>query len=387
MDASTIIQKLLSSLEQGQYPPSSAPVGLDKGLETFRSDEVSKLFVTKGFWAWLAYFFADEPTRQSLSTFSETEILQVADQVTKVKVNDSVNGLVQHTFYRSSRASQRRRLLEQLGIRDLPLQTHDISEPSALTSHPFISPPSPTVPNLAKRRRIDLRDDWCHQSNGTRHDSWCSLASDTGLQRNEPNTTSRSNDGQINTGLDTFGDTSFVPFAINPECDYVYPDASYLPFVFQAELGDMIIKRDSKASVLLSFGLGPDHCKILVDIEAPGVVYVALKFFDERIEEKRQQRAIVSPRGTRAVLLGNIRFENTEVKAWEIFLGELLINGVRHSPQRLEEVAQGKMLSTCLTVEIPPASNCPARLVLAVDPNTAAEVRARLWPRQHQYTS
>ncbi|SPJ80260.1 uncharacterized protein FTOL_08652 [Fusarium torulosum] len=392
MDADAIVQKMSGYLEQAKHTSSQAPVGLDKSLETFGSDEVSRFFIAKGFWAWLAYFFTDEPTRQCLSTFSPTHISQVADQVSsRAKPNGSLIALVQHVFYRSSRASQRRRQLLQLGIHDLPLEAPDNSEPSALPSQSPIPPPSPAVPSPAvpnppKRRRVDSRDDRCRQSNATRRDSSCYMASDTTLQRNDSNTISRSNNGQINTELDTFGDTSFLPFAINPGCDYAYPNASKLPFVFEAELGDMIIKQGSKASVLLSFGLGPNQCKIVIDIEAPSVVYVALKFFNVRIEEKGQQRTIVEPGGTRLVLLGNVRFEATEVNAWEKLLGNLLINGVRHSPQRLEEASRGAMRSKCLTIEVPPATDCPVRLILAVDANTAAEVRAQLWPRQHQYT-
>lgn len=161
------------------------------------------------------------------------------------------------------------------------------------------------------------------------------------------------------------------------EC--AYPKAKNLPFIFPHDLCITIVKRDDQASLMLSLPPDPGDCRLVLDIRAAEVQYFALQLFGVRIRVQDQQRVVVFQNGATMGILGSAKLEDTNAETWDTTLGQVVTEAVRHSPMRLDEASKGAILSKCLSMEIPGAAECPARLCLMVQADRLSFVYQQLW--------
>ncbi|RMI97936.1 hypothetical protein CDV36_016174, partial [Fusarium kuroshium] len=112
--AEALVQALSNCLTE-QQPESQlkrAPAGLDRAIESFgSSNNTSRVFQTKGFWAWLAYFLATSQhtdIERNLSELSVSALQYVATEISKFRADSSLVTRIEHTFYVSNRAAKRR---------------------------------------------------------------------------------------------------------------------------------------------------------------------------------------------------------------------------------------------------------------------------------------
>lgn len=257
--------------------------------------------------------------------------------------------------------------LEQMGIVDYP------------PKHP-IPPSSPANSNPRKRQRLESSNYSDRQADATRHPSSSYMASDATLQRDVVDSTSHTAAGLQGVDLETLVNTSFPTFNVDARYEYAYPSAGNIPSVFRKKFSDIIVRRGYEASILISFPPSPAHCQLVLDVEASAVVRLAMKSYGAEICEEARQRSLVLPSGASAAIRGSVKLRATEVGAWDEFLGDLVGRGVRHSPEHIDEVLRGIVLSECLAMEIPGAADLPARISLTMDPFTLEEISTKLWP-------
>ncbi|PNP84288.1 hypothetical protein FNYG_02361 [Fusarium nygamai] len=371
-----IIQKLSVYLKA---PPrglvSTAPAGFDEALQGLgSSDSISRAFQSQGFWSWLAYFLATKDydqfdgLSQTLSGIPPNILSEIAGHVSRVEVELSLIQRIEHTLWIARRGAQRRGQLRQAGIRDFP------PEPSAIPSS-LLEPDSRKRPRAQSLDRIDDPTGVTERPISHNMD----MVSDI-LQEDTVDTVHYPTAGQPTEVLQTLNNTSRPMFNIDPRYNYAYPNASNIPSVFESDLGDMIVRNGYNASILVSIPPDPTQCRLVLDVEAPAVVPLAMKLYGAQIVEIEQQRAFRLPSGACMGIMGAAKLTRTKVRLWDELLGELVITGVRHSQEHLNEVMQGIVLSKCLSMEIPGAAGRPARISLTMDEFILVDIINKLWP-------
>lgn len=187
-------------------------------------------------------------------------------------------------------------------------------------------------------------------------------------------------EGVSEIGLARHNETSEFPsFEPNPPYERAYPKAKNLPFVFPHDLCTTIVKRDGQASLMISIPPDPRDCRLVLDISAEDVQHFASNLFGVRIRVCGQQRVVVFENGTTMMISCSMKLEDARAPLWNKAFGDLVAEGVRNSPIRLDEASDGAMLSKCLSLEIPGTANCPARLCLMVQPDRLSLIHQHLW--------
>ncbi|KAF4467288.1 hypothetical protein FALBO_5852 [Fusarium albosuccineum] len=359
-----------------------APDGFDKAVETLHSSNgTSRAFQARGFWTWLAYFLAtsrDNSIEQDLSQLPSPTLQYVITEVSKVGADSSLVTRIQHTFHTSRRAARRRKLFQDNNIKLPDLPSSPACEPPFSSPEPH-SPPSPREsslqssspePNPPKRLRLDPL-----QQNQDRQ-----IGRSRDIPPNSTGTDVLQQGGVSGIRLARHNDVRELPiFEPIPRYERAYPKAMNLPFVFPHDLCTTIVKKDGRASLMISIPPDPRDCRLVLDISAEEVQYFASGLFGVRIRIRNQQRVAVFENGTTMVILCSMKLEDAHALPWNKTFGDLVAEGVRQSPMRLDEASDGAILSKCLSLEIPGTADCPARLCLMVQPDRLSLIYHQLW--------
>ncbi|PTD06236.1 hypothetical protein FCULG_00011729 [Fusarium culmorum] len=377
LDVDTITQQLSACLQTPQgNPPFIAPVGFDEALSaTDHSEPISKAFKQRGFWPWLAYFLVTK-NGDKLSYFFECLsalpldiVSDIAGRVASVPVEPTLVMRLQNTLWTARRGSQRRSQLQQLGIHDFP---------PAPTSSP-LPEPSPR-----KRPRVQPLHNYDNTTSVIDRRNFHSIVSDipqTG-DANTPYYPARDKPVEWPRIVENTNPWTPDPDSLH---NYAYPNASKIPLVFSPELGDMIVRNENfTASIFASFPSNPDRCRLVLDIEAGMVAPLAMKLYDAQVVETGRQRAFRLPSGAILEIMSAVRLTNTKLSRWEELLGSL-IGGVRNAQEYVNEVGHGLAMTKCLAMEVPGATNSPARISLVMDPMVLDDVIKKLWPPEKSY--
>ncbi|KAF5025439.1 hypothetical protein F66182_2462 [Fusarium sp. NRRL 66182] len=364
-----ITQKLSAYLQAPQGPVSTAPAGFDEALQAIRSSEplnsISLAFQRRGFWSWLAYFLAAKDADQfdglfqSLSGLPLATLSDIAGHVSRASVEPSLIQRIQNTLWTAKRGNQRRSIL------DFP------SAPSTI--------PSPSLESDSRKRpRAQSLDNPDDPTGVTGRPSSYNMTSDT-TQTDNASTVCHPAAGQPTGELRTLDDTSRPMSNPDPRYSYAYPNASSIPSVFEPELGDMIVRNDNyTASIFVALPPDPTQCQLVLDVEAPMVVPLAMKLYGAQIVETERQRAFRLSSGASVGIIGTVKLTKTKIGLWDELLGNLA-GGVRNSQMYLNEAVQGLALSKCLSIEIPGVADGPARISLTMDLFTLNDIINKLW--------
>lgn len=114
------------------------------------------------------------------------------------------------------------------------------------------------------------------------------------------------------------------------------------------------------------------------------VAPLAMKLYDAQVVETGRQRAFRLPSGAILEIMSAVRLTNTKLSRWEELLGSL-IGGVRNAQEYVNEVGHGLAMTKCLVMEVPGATNSPARMSLIMDPVVLDDVTKKLWPPGRSY--
>ncbi|RSL70158.1 hypothetical protein CEP51_012246 [Fusarium floridanum] len=116
--------------------------------------------------------------------------------------------------------------------------------------------------------------------------------------------------GVSDIGLARHNGISELP-TFKPTSSYerAFPEAKNLPFVFPPDLCTTIVKRDGQASLMISLPPDPRDCRLVLDISAEDVQYLASDLFGVRIRVCGQQRTVVLDNGTTMVILCTMKLE------------------------------------------------------------------------------
>ncbi|KAF6515228.1 hypothetical protein HZS61_005134 [Fusarium oxysporum f. sp. conglutinans] len=133
-----ITKKLSVYLAAKHSPPFTAPAGFDDALNALESpDHIVQVFLSRGFWCWLAYFLATkDPKTQpplSLSGIPYDTLSVIAGLVSEAPVDDTLVKRIQSTLWVARRGSTRRSDLSKAGISGFPPRpsTMPVSHPEA----------------------------------------------------------------------------------------------------------------------------------------------------------------------------------------------------------------------------------------------------------------
>ncbi|KNB18262.1 hypothetical protein FOXG_15971 [Fusarium oxysporum f. sp. lycopersici 4287] len=185
--------------------------------------------------------------------------------------------------------------------------------------------------------------------------------------------------GQPTQELHSLDHISQPMLKVNPPDGYEWPDARRIPSVFFPELGDMIARNGHKASIFALFPPDAAKCRLLLNIEAAKVSPLVMRLYGIQIVEIEEQRAFALPGGVNAIISGSAQFTNTKLSLWDELFGDLIIQGVRNSRGYLDEVARGIMLSECVSMEVPSATDHPAKITITINEFALNDVITRLW--------
>ncbi|KAF6515368.1 hypothetical protein HZS61_005274 [Fusarium oxysporum f. sp. conglutinans] len=137
-EGSSFHSKWLIYLAAKHSPPFTAPAGFDDALNALESpDHIVQVFLSRGFWCWLAYFLATkDPKTQpplSLSGIPYDTLSVIAGLVSEAPVDDTLVKRIQSTLWVARRGSTRRSDLSKAGISGFPPRpsTMPVSHPEA----------------------------------------------------------------------------------------------------------------------------------------------------------------------------------------------------------------------------------------------------------------
>ncbi|KAI0163856.1 hypothetical protein GGR57DRAFT_489632 [Xylariaceae sp. FL1272] len=334
--ASMIVEALRQCLTE-ETPSGKTPRGLDKALDAFSQsfphDRVLCAFLKQGFTAWYAYFLASGHIKEITTLLSTPTLEQVAADVSQIGSSESVNQRIQHVLYYSDRGTKRCRILKSINV-ELPPRLLSSPDPD----------PDPSSPDA----------------------SWTSSQGDEG-----PNAGTEL--ASPNPALE------WQTFEVDWRHQYAWPKARNLPFVFPHYLCTAIVKIRDTAAVLLSFPANPVQCRLVFDISAKEVQHIAKELFGVHIQTAHTRRFLVLESGVTVDINESIKLRGASNIAIDKLFGQMVGTAFRHGSQRLDELANGEMLSNSLTMKIWEAERSPGRLNFTVDAENLSTIWRGLW--------
>lgn len=366
--ASTVIEALTQCLAEKQTT-DKAPPGLDKALESLSSDPISCVFLDAGFWAWYAYFVATdrvEGLKESASQLSSSTLEHVAAEVSKVNAHASLTRRIQHVFFHSDRSPKRCRLL----------RSNNVEPPSLPESvSPDLNPRPP------KRSRLErVQQSPSPQPDATKFLDLHFMNRDIMIQEEVSDALPHRGASRQDTGLARPNETCKLPaFDINPQYQYAWPKAKNLPFVFPHYMCTIIVKSGDDASIMLSFPSDPTLCRLVLDISATAVQHLAKELFDAHIRDENGRRCVVLEHGTTMDINSSMTLRGATGVPLDKLFGQMVGQAIRLSPQRMEELSMGELLSKCVFMEVWGAADRPGRLNFIVNADNLSLVFHQLW--------
>ncbi|KAG7413312.1 hypothetical protein Forpi1262_v017122 [Fusarium oxysporum f. sp. raphani] len=213
-----ITKKLSVYLAAKHSPPFTAPAGFDDALNALESpDHIVQVFLSRGFWCWLAYFLATkDPKTQpplSLSGIPYDTLSVIAGLVSEAPVDDTLVKRIQSTLWVARRGSTRRSDLSKAGISGFP------PRPSTMpVSHPEA--------NSLKRPRGQFFEDPDEPAQVAQRPRLNNTILDTTIPVSLPAA------GQPTQELHSLDHISQPMLKVNPPDGYKWPDARRIPSVF-----------------------------------------------------------------------------------------------------------------------------------------------------------
>ncbi|EEU38622.1 uncharacterized protein NECHADRAFT_102254 [Fusarium vanettenii 77-13-4] len=125
-----------------------------------------------------------------------------------------------------------------------------------------------------------------------------------------------------------------------------YPESKHIPLLLDPALCNMIVKKDNQACIMVS---NPPHLngdsRLVMDICAEDVEYLALKLFELRIRTRDGMRQVVSNRGTFRSILGFEHYNGSDASTWNGLFGNIVADAMYQSYMRVAEILNGDIWS------------------------------------------
>ncbi|KAI0187942.1 hypothetical protein F4808DRAFT_446519 [Astrocystis sublimbata] len=364
--ASKIVEALRQCLME-ERPSGKTPRGLDKALDalpqSFLNDRVCRAFLSKGFKAWYAYFLTSEHIKEITVLLSDPALEQVVADVSQLDANESVNKRIQHILFSSDRSAKRCRILNSINV-ELP------SPPDASRMYSELHLPP------AKRPRSE----GVQQS---QHSNPENLSGEPAVHLDDNSAESSSHGSERFNAATEIGDPGIAKewqaFKVDPRYQYAWPKARNLPFVFPHYMCTAIVKTDDAASVLLSFPSNPAQCRFIFDISSKEIQHIAKELFGVHVQIVRARQCIVLEHGVTVDIKGSVKLRGASNVAIDKLFGQMVGAAFRHSPQRMDELSNGEILSNSSTMKIWEAERSPGRLNFKVEAHNLSTIWHGLW--------
>ncbi|KAI8710790.1 hypothetical protein NCS52_01538900 [Fusarium sp. LHS14.1] len=353
----TFLTQILSRCVTDERPTSSpAPRGIDDTLARLQSpDHFSNVLIGTQFSVWYAYVIAAshiDDLEEKFCTLPPPMIQRLANEVSKATVHSTVITHIRRVFCESSRAFNRQKSLGQylpalnrlLGIAD---------------SNASLRP--------SKRPRLEHIRSMTESSLLTGH-----VAPQTTGDGQRPEDHDAS---ALSASL--FDVCVHLPFDCDPRYQHNWPPARNLPFVFQDNTCDMIVKRDDHAAVGIHFDPDMAECVLSWDIRASDVPFVAKELYNYNICNG-EQRYIHQINGGR-IAIYHVVLDSATQSRWQGLMGDTIAGGIENGPARMAETKAGLPSTKCVTLLLCGVADHPGRLSVKVEVNHLSMIKHKLW--------
>ncbi|KAM4064264.1 hypothetical protein HRG_012655 [Hirsutella rhossiliensis] len=312
--ASTVIEALRQCLTEEQTT-DKAPPGFDRALEALSpSDHTSRAFLDAGFGVWYAYFLATERNqflKDSAAQLSPSNLRHVVAEVSRNAFTTS-SFVLTVALNVASNYPLHRRHRPPIQIHVLPNQQSLSREPDSTETY---------------RSQFMNTDVMTQEDEGS--------DSHPGRGRAQPDTVLASQNKAC----------EWMAFDIDSRYQHAWPKAKNLPFVFSHYICTAVTKRTDEASVMLSFPSDPTDCRLVFDISAKEVQYVAKEVFDIHIREENGRRRVVSEKGATMDINSSITLRGGIAVALDSIFGQMSATYNRAFNGRLNFIVEAQNLT------------------------------------------
>lgn len=111
-------------------------------------------------------------------------------------------------------------------------------------------------------------------------------------------------------------------FNVNPHCQWAWPSAKNLPFLFPHHMCEMIAKQGDKAAIMLPFTADPSQCRLVWGVVGPKVPFVARELFETDIWSDR--RRYIRQGGVASIEVYDISLGRSRADKWDGIVGEFV---------------------------------------------------------------
>lgn len=174
--------------------------------------------------------------------------------------------------------------------------------------------------------------------------------------------------------------SELTTFEIDPRYQRAWPKAKNLPFVFPHYMCTAIVKRADTASIMLSFATDPALCSLVFDVSAAEVQHVVKELFNVHIRLADGRQCVISEHGPTMEIEGSVTLKGGDSVAVDRIFGQMVGTAFRYSPQRMNELSMGEMLSKSVSMKVSAMADRPGRLNFMVDAEQLGLIYERLWP-------
>ncbi|KAM4058264.1 hypothetical protein HRG_014601 [Hirsutella rhossiliensis] len=281
---------------------------------SFPSDHTSRAFLDAGFGVWYAYFLATERNqflKDSAAQLSPSNLRHVVAEVSRNAFTTSSFVLTVALNVASNYPLHRRHRP--------PIQIHVLPNQQSLSREPDSTE---TYRSQFMNTDVMTQEDEGSDSN-------------PGRGRAQPDTVLASQNKAC----------EWMAFDIDSRYQHAWPKAKNLPFVFSHYICTAVTKRTDEASVMLSFPSDPTDCRLVFDISAKEVQYVAKEVFDIHIREENGRRRVVSEKGATMDINSSITLRGGIAVALDSIFGQMSATYNRAFNGRLNFIVEAQNLT------------------------------------------